>query len=331
MKKNIILLIIYFCITATVFAQERNDRRNRGGQTRLSQINFVEKHYYKTKAAELNLKGKVKSIREDEYEATKKGDMYENATEQKYSSSDHKLITFSETGDEMSSTSFSKDGSVDYSNELSYFKPGMVSQRLNFDGKHVLKSKVTYEYDDKDYLVTETKFDNNGKVLYQDKYFYTFPSNNSYEKQFFDTSGKLNSEKLTYTYNNDTLLSEERNLASEGANTWYYMYLYDNAQHIIKQTIYSSKANKGEDPKVMGYEVSNIITFEYDANGNMTKMNQETIQDLGYGLGRRSGFLEEKHEYTYDSKGNWIKKISSGTTLMLKDMPKIVERQIKYY
>jgi len=325
MKKNIILLAIIVCSISNVFSQVDNDRRNRDGRTRLSQINFVAKHYYKTKSAELNLKGKVKSIREDEYDATKKGDIYEKAPDQKYSSSDHKLITFSETGDEMSSTSFKKDGSVDYSTEFSYFKPGMVSQQLIFDGKHKLESKYTYEYDVKDYLVTETKFDNNGKMLYQDKYFYTFPSNNSYEKQFFDTNGKLNPEKLTYTYNNDTLLSEERNLASDGANTWYHMYLYDNAQHVIKQTIYSSKAKKGEDVKVMGYEVSNIITFEYDANGNMTKMNQETIYN------GKSSFQEEKHEYTYDSKGNWIKKISSGTTLMLEDTPKVIERQIKYF
>jgi hypothetical protein len=327
MKKNIILLTIYACITSTVFAQERDDRRSRVGQTRLSQINFVEKHYYKTKAAELNLKGKVKSIREDEYAATIKGDKFEKAADKKDYTYSHKLITFSETGNEMSSTLFNKGGSLDYSREFSYLKPGMVSQLLIFDGKHELESKYTYEYDVKDYLVTETKFDNKGKMLYQDKYFYTFPSNNSYEKQFFDTNGKLNPEKLTYTYNNDTLLSEERNLASDGANTWYYMYLYDNAQHVIKQTIYSSKAKKGEDPKVMGYEVSNIITFEYDANGNMTKMNQESIYDWD----RKSSFLEEKHEYTYDSKGNWIRKISSGTTLMLEDTPKIVERQIEYY
>jgi len=74
----------------------------------------------------------------------------------------------------------------------------------------------------------------------------------------------------------------------------------------------------------MGNKVSEISTYEYDANGNRIKKNSEFI------FGGRSSFAEEKYEYTYDSKGNWIKKNISETSL---SAPKhiVVERKIKYF
>ena len=323
MKQLIILMVIIVCATTMIMAQTPNRRNNANRRVRLSQINFVEKCYYKTNAAKLNLKGKVKSIKETQYKATKKGDIYIKEPDNEYYST-NVITTFSETGDEILSTSINKDGMVTDSREYKYIKPGMESQWLNYNGKHELESKVTFEYDDKDYLITKTVFDTAGKIKSKSRSNYNFTSNSTYEKQFVKDDGTLDDDKYIYTYNTDTLLADEESISPNSAfSTYRIMYSYDSTKRLAEKTLHNSIAKDGEDTRTAGFKTVSITKYEYDAKGNMIKESSELIDFAG-----QSGMVTETYEYVYDTKGNWTKKITHRVEL---GNYIIAEREIKYY
>ena len=192
MKKIILVILSVLCLVSCNQSEKKND------------------------LTEENLKGKVKSITENTYEAVdkfgqiEKGDILVDSSAV-YTDDGHFKI-YNEKGNKIEENYYNSNGSLIYKTTYKYDEKGNKIEENYYNSNGRLYSKTTYKYDEKGNKIEEYHYDEDGKFNYKYTYKYDEKGNNI-EKNNYDSNGRLDS-KYTYEYdknNNWTQRIEYKN------------------------------------------------------------------------------------------------------------------------
>jgi hypothetical protein len=241
------------------------------------------------------LKGKVKTYRETVYGVVNKfGDI------QKGGKSDDFFKFFDINGKETEKTTFNMDGSVNdryiskRDNKGNLEKVGYISEGKSFDTKN-------YEFNEK------------GQIILEITHYFGNPDTLKYKYKYDDKGGCIES----IGYKNDGVI-KFKEINNKGQRVERMDYYSDgNTQTKLKYN------EKGDLIESINYKTDGSVSFsstfssKYDFNGNMI----EQINSGSIGTDRTT------NKYSYDTHGNWIRKI-----IYENDKPKYwTERKIEYY
>ena len=193
MKKIILVILSVLCLVSCNQSEKKND------------------------LTEENLKGKVKSITENTYEAVdkfgqiEKGDVLVDSSAV-YTDDGHFKI-YNEKGNKIEENYYNSNGSLIYKNTYKYDEKGNIIEENYYNSNGRLYSKTTYKYDEKGNMIEDNFYDSDdGSLIYKNTYKYDEKGNNI-EKNNYDSNGRLDS-KYTYEYdknNNWTQRIEYKN------------------------------------------------------------------------------------------------------------------------
>lgn len=304
-----------------------------------------------TDLQELNLKGKVKSVRSVDYEAVEvsgevvKGRIVED-----------NFFAYNEAGSVVEKTKYYADGTPCEKFIVTYDSEGRVIEGCMYNSEGKIDFKKVITYDNKGNKLTENESNEKGEVRVKESFKYD-DKNNLINKdtQFFD--GNLDA-KTVFEYDKKGNLIKQH-LYREGSwLTEIYSKRIENG--ITIKEIQSKSEKQKKEKKILKYnDKGNVIeeseydakgnlleriTYKYDAEGREIEVNWEnpngflvyskyikTYNDRGILSGVKyvypNGNIEQYvYSYEYDNQGNWIKKI-----LYINDRPSITERKIEYY
>ena len=193
MKKIILVILSVLCLVSCNQSEKKND------------------------LTEENLKGKVKSITENTYEAVdkfgqiEKGDILVDSSAV-YTDDGHFKI-YNEKGNKIEENYYNSNGRLYSKTTYKYDEKGnMIEDNFYDSDDGSLIYKNTYKYDEKGNKIEEYHYDEDGKFNYKNTYKYDEKGNNI-EKNNYDSNGRLDS-KYTYEYdknNNWTQRIEYKN------------------------------------------------------------------------------------------------------------------------
>ena len=190
MEKIILVILSVLCLVSCNQSEKKND------------------------LTEENLKGKVKSITENTYEAVdkfgqiEKGDVLVDSSAV-YTDDGHFKI-YNEKGNKIEENYYNSNGRLYSKTTYKYDENGNIIEKNghNYDGSY----KITYKYDEKGNNIEQNNYKYDGSFLYKYTYKYDEKGNNI-EKNNYDSNGRLDS-KYTYEYdknNNWTQRIEYKN------------------------------------------------------------------------------------------------------------------------
>ena len=192
MKKIILVILSVLCLVSCNQSEKKND------------------------LTEENLKGKVKSITENTYEAVdklgqiEKGDVLVDSSA--VYTDDGRFKIYNEKGNKIEENYYNSNGRLIYKNTYKYDEKGNKIEENYYNSNGRLYSKTTYKYDEKGNKIEDYHYDEDGKFNY--KYTYKYDEKgNIIEENHYDSNGRLDS-KYTYEYdknNNWTQRIEYKN------------------------------------------------------------------------------------------------------------------------
>ena len=193
MEKIILVILSVLCLVSCNQSEKKND------------------------LTEENLKGKVKSITENTYEAVdkfgqiEKGDILVDSSAV-YTDDGHFKI-YNEKGNKIEENYYNSNGSLIYKNTYKYDEKGNKIEENYYNSNGRLYSKTTYKYDEKGNMIEDNFYDSDdGSLIYKNTYKYD-EKGNIIEENHYDSNGRLDS-KYTYEYdknNNWTQRIEYKN------------------------------------------------------------------------------------------------------------------------
>ncbi len=195
---------------------------------------FAQKALLQTDVQEMNLKGKVKSVREMYYSAIEKdGKIVKDKMDDNY------LIKYDKNGNQIEKIVYDLNGNIKYATETKYSRPGLRAQHLFKNEKNETTTRWVYEYDVNDYLVKETAYNSSGNIDEQNNYTYTFSDKLHYNRKTINKDGRATGEDR-YTLNNDNTTQSDDFLSDGKVLNRTYTYNEKN------------KCDTGEDYKKLG-------------------------------------------------------------------------------
>ncbi|MCW3072768.1 MAG: hypothetical protein JWO44_2658 [Bacteroidetes bacterium] len=230
-KKIFLLLLIPLLVSLTPGRQKKND------------------------LAEMNLQGKVKTIKEVRYEAIEKSGKVEKG---RYVGWAH-FYTFNEKGNKQEETLANPDGSEGSKAVYSYDKKGNKTEVNAFQPNGSANLKITSKYDSKGFETERTVTDLTGG------------GDNWYTTYKYDSEGRKTEEailhldgdpsKILYKYDEKGNMIESNQLQADGSPIYKYNYKYDD------------KGNKTEMMNTVEGILRNTFTYryEFDQTGNWIK------------------------------------------------------------
>ena len=237
---------------------------------------FAQKAILQTDVQEMNLKAKVKSVRNTVYSTIEKdGKIVKDKMDDVY------LIKYDKDGNQIENIVYDLNGNIKYATETKYSKPGLRTQHLFKNEKNETTTKWVYEYDVNDYLVKETAYNSSGNIDEQNNYTYTFSDKLHYTRKTINKDGRATGEDR-YTLNNDNTIQSD-DFLSDGK---------------VLNGTYTYNDKKQKTSATLGKSIKN---WEYDKEGNLISYNDS--KNFNYTI-----------EYTYDSKNNWVKSITHYST-----------------
>lgn len=304
-----------------------------------------------TDLQELNLKGKVKSVRSVDYEAVEvsgevvKGRIVEdnffayneagNVVEKtKYYADgtpyEKFIVTYDSEGRVVEGSMYNSEGKIDFKKVVTYDNKGNKLTENEIDEMGV-RVKGSFEYDDKNNLINKNThfFDENldtTTIFEYDK------KGNLIKQHFYIVGGGWRTEIYSKRSENGITIKEIQSKSWKEKEEKKILK-YDDKGNVIEKSKYDAKGNLLE-----------RITYKYDTEGREIEVNWEnpngflvyskyikTYNDRGIIAGVKyvypNGNIEQYvYSYEYDNQGNWIKKV-----LYINDRPSITERKIEYY
>ena len=193
MEKIILVILSVLCLVSCNQSEKKND------------------------LTEENLKGKVKSITENTYEAVDKFGQIEKGDVLVDSSAvytdDGRFKIYNEKGNKIEENYYNSNGSLIYKNTYKYDEKGNKIEENYYNSNGRLYSKTTYKYDEKGNMIEDNFYDSDdGSLIYKTTYKYD-EKGNIIEENHYDSNGRLDS-KYTYEYdknNNWTQRIEYKN------------------------------------------------------------------------------------------------------------------------
>ena len=191
----------------------------------------------KNDLTEENLKGKVKSIKENTYEAVEKFGKIEKGNVFYDGFSSPSTIIYNEKRDKIEQNNYNSDSRLD--------------------------SKTTYKYDEKGNNIEKNNYYSDGRLSYKYTYKYDEKGNNI-EKNNYYSDGSLN-YKTTYKYDEKGNMIEANFYNSDGSLSFKLTYKYDEKGNMIEATYYNSDGR---------LDSKTTYKYEYDKNNNWTQRIQ---------------------------------------------------------
>ena len=178
-------------------------------------------------------------------------------------------------------------------------------------------AKTVYTYDTKGNMIEEAKFNADGSLTIKRVYTYDAKGNMIETYGFIYLGGiEIHVSKKVYTYDAKGNMIEEAKFNADSSLDYKTVYTYDAKGNMIEEALYKA------DGSLFSKDV-----FTYDTKGNK-------IETTEY---KADGSLPSKYAYTYtyDAKGNWIKKTESKWVTKFGksyfEPSEVVYRTITYY
>jgi len=242
-----------------------------------------------------NLKEKVQFYTKKTFLVT------ENSTDliQKY----HVKYSFDKQGNIIEIENYRKDNKLDSKKVFEYIQGKLSS--INFFNSIGTATKTTlYNYDDNGNLASQKKYNNPDKLQYETSYIFNQKGQLTTEQKLIPSINYTMKENYTYDDFNNLIVKTKKARIGTTRETFRY-----NSKGLpIKKSEYNAMD-----------ELFSIIEYEYnEQNDKVSLKKYDTENTMTY---------NENYEYSYDTKGNWIEKIS------FKNGKKVSKehREINYY
>ncbi len=281
---------------------------------------------------EMNLKGKVKSLKKITYEVINKNNEIHKGEISKNPSS-HLYHVFNKDGFNTEVYNYDTSNSeliFDTKNTFVYdYENRLKKKSTSLDGN--LFSEKNYIYDGRGNLTEMTEYNSLGKLLRTNKYIYDDKGNKINEIDF-RPDGSLQYKSI-YKYDDQGNKIEWSWYDSDLNLIYKWKYKYNDKGYFIWSKRYYS--NGKSDLKTTYKRNSNGIMIEWKNFQNGVLIGKENYKDDERGnlieqiISEQFG-LDKKIitcKYTYDKNNNWIKRINS----LDKKPMSITERTIEYY
>lgn len=205
---------------------------------------------------------------------------------------------------------------------------GKPREKITFGNQDYVSEKVTYIYDNKGNLKTESLLPDGANAKYKVVYEYDSDNNKISESRY---TTEKNLSKTSYVYKGKNLV-EKRIFDGNGTPSYSEAMVYDNKDNIISHSTEENKTG-----------IKTLETFSYDNNGNLISWTTEATDEPQVTIKNTydtynsltstttlqgNNLIEERtFSYEYDSHKNWIKK-----TINIKNGPSFkVTREVTYY
>lgn len=301
MKKQLLLLFTLISVFFSSAQQEKND------------------------LAFYNLKGKVKSVNEIEYEAVEKfGDLEKSNKTARY------YREFNNAGMELQYLQENyDDGEKEKFVRTTKYENGKMIEIKEEEDDDVQYEK--YRYNQQGLVESIDEVGQKGNLQYRQKNKYN-AQDLLIQADSYKADGTLEM-KMVRSYNAKKQLVKEENYDGGGKLTNVNTYAYDSRGNVVEKSdtnyeekapkpyinryVYNDKGQKIEERNsISGLDKKEI--YEYNENGDVVRKRDQ------YGT-------EVKKVYTYDAQNNWIKCVTVTNDRSGDTKHEIAERQIKYY
>ena len=155
----------------------------------------------KNDLTEENLKGKVKSIKENTYEAVEKFGKIEKGNVFYDGFSSPSTIIYNEKRDKIEQNNYNSDSRLDSKTTYKYDEKGNNIEKNNYYSDGSLNYKTTYKYDEKGNMIEANFYNSDGSLSFKLTYKYD-EKGNMIEATYYNSDGRLDS-KTTYKYEYD--------------------------------------------------------------------------------------------------------------------------------
>ena len=284
----------------------------------------------------LNLRGKVKSVKETLYSAVfssgviQKGDII-NPDE---------LMTYytvlhvpAERGIEYGGIGCLRDKLMEQNSYITFNEKGKLIDHTLYLPDNTILIHCSYKYDDKNNLIS-SKFDfYERNRVYETIYTYKYDIKNN----LIELNSELEPGKyFKISYKNDgngNMVEKKGELPDANSNYNYiWSFKYDNKNNIIEATGKEKNTYKYDDGGNMNEE---LIQYKRGKVVNTIKCNEmgdvlnakTLVWKVENSIERLEAEINMTFKYEYDKNKNWLKKI-----VYKDDKPqKVIEREIVYY
>jgi hypothetical protein len=179
---------------------------------------------------------------------------------------------------------------------------GLISTKLTKDDENRLKSRVVYQYNDRNYLIKETFVNRAGKTV--SSFEYTYDNNGIRLSRIINNGAGLKLAETVYTYKDGLVIASETKDGA-GRNVSASENQYDAAGNLISQKVYNANGvltrivnatwedglERINEQTTPDGKVQVRVHNEYGAEGELIRQTVENIQ------GQSSQILE--YEYTF--------------------------------
>ena len=206
------------------------------------------------------------------------------------------------------------------------YKTGLLEHFKYLDSDGAIDDITQYKYDKKGNRIRSDHFGSENNL----KWFYNMSYNDAgylIEKNRYEPNGQLHS-KDKYLYDNNGNMTEHSSYHSNGHLKYKYIYEYDKNGNETKITRYNSKKEIEMNEVYLYDPKSNLLNemHKYNAEGKKSYSSLYLYNDEK-DITKIESLLDEKFQYRYDQRKNWIEKIS-----FLDGFPEtLTERIIEYY
>ena len=260
----------------------------------------------KSDLQELEVKGKVKSLRETSYKAINVSGKIQKG-KRKTENSDEKdsFISFNEKGNKIERIEYTSDGKTYEKLSYLYDDKGYDTIIYNEKDSHNLIAKYVHKYDEKGNLIERRHYNPDGSN--DNIYTYKYDENkNLVEYNWFKKDGNFGSKDI-YKYDTKGNMLEDATYKSDERLEWKITYEYNDSGNCVEENTY--KGSK--------FYIKYLKKF--DDKGNQIEID----------LCKEDGTPYRKYyqKYEYDKNGNWVMQ-----TQFEKDKPTyIYERELVYF
>jgi len=274
-----------------------------------------------------NLTGKVKTYKEEFFVNDK-----DVGFKRYYSYFSDEYQQFDVNGLAVSKKYFDKTGNIIYRKAIEYDATGKIKRVVEFDTTNNISNKLAYVYNALGKL-TETIAEEGSTNPFTTKYTYE-PISNLLTKEELRVEGKI-IKTTNYEYDEVGYKKMiDTSYSTTGAKYKSKIEVYDANENMLEQTRFDDK-----------FEIVSKYEYSFDKNNNNIEFKSYSrggvLQGVFlYKFDEKNNMIEESklnasknlkdilvNEYKYDSKGNWIEKITKHQSI-----PKnIVKRSIEYF
>jgi len=287
---------------------------------------------------QMNIYGRVKSIKEFSYEAQDKfGEISKgNRANINYSSKllglcvsvegsemaeirhpawltmpENCVRLFNDKGNLTEISYYALNGNLTAKSIYKYDSKGNKIELISFNSEGDIKGKIKYLYDDNSHIIEEVRYDLNGIIDFKFSYLYDNMGNkievnetsNSFFGGYYETKCSIE-----YKFDRKGNIIEKIEFNSDGSFRNKCTYIYDEKGKMIQKI--RKRTNETDYDKYL---------FIYDDKSNI-------IEEGDYDISNQPRYVY-KYKYEYDVKLNWIRRIDYENEILLY----VIEREIEYY